>query len=153
MDDSRDTTDNAQLLVFVRFYDETKKKFCQDLLGLTTLEAHTRREHSRGHQRDVDKKRDTVDLKSVVSINTDGAPSMMGRSSGPVARLKEDHTDLISYQCIIHQSGLCASLGPENAEVMTTMMQLINSLIASLSLQNHMLRGFLAEVNASYDDD
>jgi hypothetical protein len=43
VDDSTDNTDNAQLLVFVRFYNETKKEFCEELLGLTHLEAHTGR--------------------------------------------------------------------------------------------------------------
>lgn len=39
--------------------------------------------------------------------------SMMGRGRGPAARLKENHTDLISYHCILHPSVLCAGLGPE----------------------------------------
>lgn len=43
VNESTDTTDNAKLQLFVRFYDETKKEFCEDLLGLTTLEAHTQR--------------------------------------------------------------------------------------------------------------
>ena len=54
-----------------------------------------------------------TDLKSVVSITTDRAPAMIGRGRGLVARLKEDHPDLTSYHCIIHQSVLCASLGKE----------------------------------------
>ncbi|MGH0138695.1 UNVERIFIED_CONTAM: hypothetical protein FKN15_072499 [Acipenser sinensis] len=134
--------DNAQLLVFVRFYDRTKKEFCEDLLGLTTLEAHTRGEDIHEAIKGMLTKRG-IDLKSVVSIST-------GR--GLDARLKEDHPDLTSYHCIIHQSVLCASLGEECAEVMTTMMKLINFLRASSSLQHRLLRGFLTEVNASYDD-
>ena len=30
-------TDNAQLLIFVRYYDGSKKELMQDLLGVTTL--------------------------------------------------------------------------------------------------------------------
>lgn len=44
VDESIDTTDNAQLLVFVRFYDEAKGEFVEDVLGLTNLRGHTRRE-------------------------------------------------------------------------------------------------------------
>eukprot|EP00064_Thunnus_orientalis_P023522 superscaffoldBa00008979_g23768 len=50
-----------------------------------------------------------VEPKSVVSITTDGAPPMIGREKGAVARLKEDNPELISYHCIVHQSVLCAS--------------------------------------------
>ena len=37
MDDSTDTTDNAQLLVFVSFYDEAKGEFVEDVLGLQNV--------------------------------------------------------------------------------------------------------------------
>ena len=44
VDESTDTTDNAQLLVFVRYYDEAKGEFVEDALGLTNLSGHTRGE-------------------------------------------------------------------------------------------------------------
>lgn len=99
VDESTDTTDNAKLLVFVRFYDETKKEFCQNLLGLTTIEAHTRGEDIHDAIKGMLIKRG-IDLKSVFSITTDGA----------LSRLKEDHIDLISYHSIIFQSVPCVSL-------------------------------------------
>ena len=37
IDESSDVTDNAQLLVYVRLFQD-KKEICEDLLGLTTLE-------------------------------------------------------------------------------------------------------------------
>ena len=37
-----ESTDNAQLLVFVSFYDEAKGEFVEDVLGLTNLSGHTR---------------------------------------------------------------------------------------------------------------
>jgi hypothetical protein len=67
------------------------------------------------------------DLKSEFFIITDEAPAMIGRGRGLVARLKEDHPDLTNH-CIIHLSVLCASLGNEYSEVMTTMMKLINGI-------------------------
>lgn len=42
VDESTDVNYNAQLLVYVRFYHTEKKKFCEDLLGVTPLETHTR---------------------------------------------------------------------------------------------------------------
>ena len=34
-------TDNAQHLIFVRYYDGSKKEFMQDLVGVTTLKKRT----------------------------------------------------------------------------------------------------------------
>ncbi|XP_068241112.1 general transcription factor II-I repeat domain-containing protein 2B-like [Palaemon carinicauda] len=67
-----------------------------------------------------------IDVKSIISVTTDGAPAMVGRERGLVARLKEDNPDMISYYCKIHQSVLCASLGYEYGELMETIMKLVN---------------------------
>ncbi|KAJ4946778.1 hypothetical protein JOQ06_008824 [Pogonophryne albipinna] len=83
--------------------------------------------------------------ETVVSIATDGAPSMIGREKGAVQRLKEHHPDLLSYHCIIHQSVLCANLGKEYSDVMETIMKLVNYLRASSALQHRLLRAFLTE--------
>ncbi|KAJ8391117.1 hypothetical protein AAFF_G00097380 [Aldrovandia affinis] len=66
--------------------------------------------------------------------------------------MKEDNPELISYHCIIHQSVLCSTLSDEYAEVMNTMMRMINFLRASSSHQHRMLREFLSEVDANADD-
>jgi len=151
VDESTDTTDNAQLLVFVRFYDEAKGEFVEDVLGLTNLSGHTRGEDIYEAIMGMLNERG-IDLKKVVSIATDGAPAMMGRERGLVQRLKDHHPDLISYHCIIHQSVLCANLGEVYSEIMATVMRLINFLRASSSLQHRLLRTFLTEVNATFDD-
>ena len=41
-----DVCDNAQLLVYVRFFNKEKKEFCEDLLGVTPLQTSTRGEDS-----------------------------------------------------------------------------------------------------------
>lgn len=40
--ESADTTDNALMLVFVRFYNEANREFVEDVLGLTIHSGHTR---------------------------------------------------------------------------------------------------------------
>ncbi len=75
-----------------------------------------------------------IDVKNVVSITTDGAPAMIGKEKGAVQRLKEEHSDLLTYHCIIHQSVLCASLGKEYSNIMETIMKLVNYLRASSAL-------------------
>lgn len=89
-----------------------------------------------------------IEPKQVVSLTTDGAPAMIGREKGAVARLKEDNPELIAYHCIIHQSVICASLSDEHAEVMNTMMKMINFLRVSSSYHHRILREFLREVDA-----
>ncbi|XP_045076200.1 SCAN domain-containing protein 3-like [Coregonus clupeaformis] len=151
VDESTDICDNAQLLVFARFFNTAQKTFCEDMLGVTPLQTSTRGEDIYLAIKEMLTKRG-IEPKQVVSITTDGAPSMIGKEKGAVARLKGDNPELLSYHCIIHQSVLCASLSDEHAEVMNTMMKMINFLRASSSYQHRMLREFLREVDANADD-
>ena len=91
-----------------------------------------------------------IDAKSIISVTTDGAPSMIGRGRGLTARLKEDNPDMINYPCIIHQSVLCAGMEDEFYEVIETIMKLINFLRSTSALQDCLRRSFLAEINASF---
>ena len=93
VDESTDVSDKAQLLVYVRFYHTEKTKFCEDLLGVTPLETHTRGKHISMAIKDMQRKRG-IDLKQVFSITSDGAPTMIGRERGAVARPKEENPDL-----------------------------------------------------------
>ncbi|MBN3302946.1 GT2D2 protein, partial [Amia calva] len=136
LDESTDNTDNAQLLVFVRFFDEEKGEFCEDVLGLTALHGHTRGDDI--YEALIQMLRDReIDLKHVISIATDGAPCMTGRERVLVARLRAHHPDLIAYHCIIHQMVLCASLEEKYAEVMTTVMKLLNQTAGTHHHHNH----------------
>ncbi|XP_016329599.1 protein ZBED8-like [Sinocyclocheilus anshuiensis] len=150
VDESTDGTDQAQLCVLVRYFSKAKGTFCEDFLGLTPL-CHTRGEDIYEAIMQMLNERE-IDVKNVVSIATDGAPAMIGKEKGAVQRLKEEHSDLLTYHYIIHQSMLCASLGKEYSDVMETIMKLVNYLRASSALQLHLLRAFLTEVNAAYDD-
>ncbi|XP_073702034.1 SCAN domain-containing protein 3-like [Garra rufa] len=150
VDESTDSTDQAQLCVFVRYFSKAKGTFCEDILGLTPL-CHTRGEDIYEAIMQMLNERG-IDVKHIVSITTDGAPAMIGKEKGAVQRLKEQHSDLLTYHCIIHQSVLCASLGKEYSDVMETIMKLVNYLRASSALQHRLLRAFLTEVNAAYDD-
>lgn len=44
VDESTDINDNAQLVVYIRFYHAEKKDFIEDILGVTALTTHTRGE-------------------------------------------------------------------------------------------------------------
>ncbi|XP_069828996.1 zinc finger BED domain-containing protein 5-like [Dendropsophus ebraccatus] len=151
VDESCDATDNAQLMVFVRFYGKTQNVFCEDLLGMTALHTHTRGEDIFEAITKILKDRG-INLDSVISVATDGAPAMIGKEKGLVARLKVLNPSLISYHCIIHQSILCANLGEKYANIMENVMKLINFLRASSALQHRLLKDFLSEVNSAFSD-
>ncbi|XP_047208167.1 solute carrier family 2 member 15a isoform X2 [Girardinichthys multiradiatus] len=146
-----DICDNAQLLIYVRFFNIDQKIFCEDLLGVTPLQTSTRGEDIYLTIKKMLTERG-MEPKKIVSITTDGAPAMIGREKGAVARLKEANPDLVTYHCIIHQSVLYTSLSDEYAEVMNIKMKMIHFLRASSSYQHRMLREFLKEVNADADD-
>ena len=44
VDESTDVSDNAQLLIYVRFFNQENKEFCEDVLGVTPLKTRTRGE-------------------------------------------------------------------------------------------------------------
>ena len=44
VEESTDVSDNTQQLVYGRFFNEDKKEFCKDLLGVPTLQTSTRGE-------------------------------------------------------------------------------------------------------------
>ena len=44
VDESTDVSDNAQLLIYVRFFNQENKEFCEDVLGVTPLKTSTKGE-------------------------------------------------------------------------------------------------------------
>ena len=100
VDESTDEYDNAQLIIYVRFFNQGNEGFCEDVLGVTPLKTRTRGEDIYLAIKEMLTKRG-IEPKQVVSITTDGAPAMIGREKGAVARMKEDNPELIAYHCII----------------------------------------------------
>ena len=127
IDESTDMTDNSQLIVFVRYYDESKKEFIEDLLGVAALKERTQGEDIYKTLKSIVGS-NNIEIKSIISLTTDGAPAMLSRGKGLVGRILKDNPDLITYHCIIHQAVLCASLGDEYREVMETIIKLVNFL-------------------------
>ena len=53
-----------------------------------------------------------IDISRVVSVTTDGAPSMTVEKAGFVSLFtKEVGHPVISFHCIIHEEALCAKAG------------------------------------------
>ena len=47
-------------------------------------------------------------LEHLIAIATDGAPSMIGKYSEVVSRLKKDNPSLFSIQCVVYRQHLVA---------------------------------------------
>lgn len=48
----------------------------------------------------------TLNFDKCVCIATDGAPSMVGRQNGLVAKVKQLNSSIVAIYCIIHQENL-----------------------------------------------
>uniref|UniRef100_A0A3B4C9Y8 HAT C-terminal dimerisation domain-containing protein n=1 Tax=Pygocentrus nattereri TaxID=42514 RepID=A0A3B4C9Y8_PYGNA len=89
----------------------------------------------------------------LVSVATDGAPSMTGAHRGFVALLQKSlDRKLLTFHCILHQEALCAqTFPPERTEVMNVVIQIINKIMAK-GLNHRQFRSLLDEVESTYSD-
>ena len=90
---------------------------------------------------------------NLVSICTDGAPSMLGRRAGLVTRFRQriGKPNLLSYHCIIHQQALCAKGGYGLQETMQTVVEIVN-LIRVHGLNQRRFQNHLATFDAECGD-
>jgi hypothetical protein len=68
----------------------------------------------------------SISYDKIVSISTDGVPEMIGKEKGFVKRIKDKNSEILSYQCIIHKTPLCAKFSTTLKEVVDVMIKLIN---------------------------
>ncbi|XP_065131907.1 protein FAM200A-like [Paramisgurnus dabryanus] len=149
IDSSCDRTDIEQLSVFVRFFDG--KVFREELLCLLEIQGRTTGEIIFNKLMQFFEK-NGLDLSKVVSVVTDGAPSMVGHHRGLISRLAAVNPKLIAFHCIIHKSVLCAKLSGKMKETMDTVMRLVNFIRASSGLQHRLFRALLEEMSAERHD-
>ncbi|XP_072401609.1 general transcription factor II-I repeat domain-containing protein 2B-like [Diabrotica undecimpunctata] len=88
----------------------------------------------------------------MISFSTDGAPAMIGKEKGVVKRIRNKNSNLITYQCIIHQVALCGKLSARFKEVMDNLVKLINFMRSHSALQHRNFKEFLPECDSAYSD-
>ena len=90
------------------------------------------------------------DLKweNLVSLCTDGVPSMLGHQAGFVALFRQEigKPNLVSYHCIIHHQALCAKAGCGLQDTMKTVVESVN-LIRAHSLNHRRFQNHLAALD------
>jgi len=102
LDESTDITDNAQLSIFIRFYEAISHSFLEELICLASLQSTTTgNDIFLAFCEAIENF--GLDWGKLVAVTTDGAPSMVGRMNGFVALLRQQlNITFIDYHCIIH---------------------------------------------------
>lgn len=150
LDESTDVSDTAQVCVYIPmvFSDMTAK---EELLTVIPL-----KEHARGEDIFLSFKNfienTQLPLYKLVSITTDGAPAMVGRVNGFIAKCRQDDAfpDFVNYHCIIHQQALCAKM-LNMKEIMDVATKIACSIRAK-ALQRRLFRAHLEKADSDHSE-
>ena len=88
-----------------------------------------------------------IDISKVMSVKTDGTPSMTGEKAGFVnLSIKEVGHTVIGFHCNIHEEAVCAKAGLKVLqEVMQTVTKVVNC-ISAWALHKRQFQVLLMEV-------
>ncbi|XP_029657406.1 protein FAM200A-like [Octopus sinensis] len=114
IDESNDICDSAQLIIFIRTLS-FDFEIHEDFLSMKSLPGNVRGQDifEIVKQCCLEFK---LDMTCLRGICTDGAPAMLGKKQGFVARLTEyvseeyNNKSVIGVHCIIHQQALCSQM-------------------------------------------
>ena len=153
LDESTDTTDTAQLLIYIRGVD-MELNIIEELLDIVSLKGRTCGEDIFDAVHDVGLKF-ALNWDKLVSITTDGAPSMTGREKGFVSRLRKflsinnlPESKLVNIHCMIHREALCAQSASLN-NVTSTVVKTVNY-VKSSALRHRKFQEFLKTLGSEY---
>ena len=154
VDESTDATDTAQLAVFVRGVSEDFHVLEEFVKLIPMKNTSTGADIQKEILQCLEVK--NLNLARLVSVITDGAPSMVGKHKGVVSLLQKHmqingiDNSIVKLQCLIHQEALCAKVASLK-DVMSIVVKTVN-LILSLGLNHHQFRQLLLEAESQYDD-
>ena len=154
LDESTDIEDTAQLLVFIRGFDENFK-INEELLSLEHLKDTTSgKDLLESVENCLD--RSGLPLHKLASITTDGAPALTGKNVGLIKllndKVKREHPlhSVMSFHCIIHQESLCKSV-LDLKHVIDPVVHVIN-LIRARGLNHRQFKHLLDDMESEYSD-
>ncbi|KAL3992366.1 KRAB domain-containing zinc finger protein [Sarotherodon galilaeus] len=154
VDESTDTTDIAQLSIFIRGV-YSSLTVTEEFLALRPMHGTTT---GQDLYEEVSRCVNEMGLpwQKLVGLTTDGAPAMCGHRSGLVTRIRERMRgenvteELTAYHCIIHQESLCGK-ALKMEHVMTIITRAVN-FIRAKGLNHRQFKAFLGELDTEYGD-
>ncbi|XP_033848211.3 protein FAM200C-like [Acipenser ruthenus] len=148
LDESTDVSNVAQLSIVGRYV--TGDTVREESLAVLPMKDTTRGEDVLKSLMDfaTEKK---LPLNKLISVCTDGAPSMLGKHKGFIALLcEQEKRPILNFHCIVHQEALCAqSCGEELREVMSLVVRIVNFIVAR-ALNDRQFKALLDEVGSNY---
>ena len=149
-DESKDISDIEQIALFCRYVNSDGPQ--EEMIQLMPLKGQTRGEDICEAVLDCLRAKE-IKTTHLVSVATDGAPSMTGAHRGFVALLQKSlDRKLLTFHCILHQEALCSqTFPPECTEVMNIVIQIVNKIMAK-ALNHRQFRSLLDEVESTYTE-
>lgn len=157
LDETSDINDTAQLAIFIRGVD-SQMNINEELLELVSMKGTTTGRDIKDAVINCTQSRQ-IDLKNLVGITTDGAPSMVGKNVGAVT-LIFDHIkglgkisndfEMFICHCFLHLENICAQV-LNMPHVMKVVVKVINS-IKNNSLKHRQFQEYLSELESEYGD-
>ncbi|KAM4048853.1 general transcription factor II-I repeat domain-containing protein 2-like [Anomaloglossus baeobatrachus] len=149
LDESTDVKNHARLAVILRYAAGDTMR--EELVKLLSLPERTQGIDIHNAVMEAFLSQD-IRPEKVVSITSDGAPSMVGKSAGFIQFfVKEIKHEVIQFHCIIHQEALCARESSKKFEdVLKDVTKMVNYIIAR-ALNSRQFQALLEEVQAQYN--
>ena len=143
--ESRNSTDMAQLLVFVRGI------VSEELGGMQSMQGRTTGKNICSAVIDRVPKKLSSDFKNLVGSCTDGAPAMCGKTNGAMTLLQEHiERKIIINHCIIQRQVLCSKVLKFD-HVMLVVVYVVNDL-RTRKLSHRLFKSFLEKADSEYGD-
>ncbi len=149
-DESGDVSDIAQTVLLCRYVNSDGPQ--EEVIGLIPLKGQTRGQDICEAVLNCLKAKE-INTTHLVSMATDGAPSMRGAQKGFVTLLQKSlGRKLLTFHCTLHQEALSAqTFPPECMEVMDLVIQIVNKIMAK-ALNHRQFCSLLDEVDSAYSD-
>ncbi|XP_042208670.1 protein ZBED8-like [Homarus americanus] len=149
LDETTDVSQCSQLLVFVRYMhaDAIKEEFlfCEPLLETTKASDILEMVNSFFAKQNFDWK------KNLGTLCTDGAPAMLGNTSGFAALVKKEAPQVIVTHCFLHRHALASKILPAILkEVLSTGVKVVN-FIRARAVNHRVFKRFCQEMGAEYE--
>lgn len=151
-DSSTDVASMAQFSLFVR-YCTNDGLIEEDFLSVITMKGHTKGCDYMDAIKEFVEKNDLPTSK-LISVCTDGCPSMTGVNNGLIALIKKEWNlpNLLSIHCLLHQESLACQISNNKLKnVMKTVVSVIN-FIRARELNHRKFKELLEELQACYSD-